>query len=382
VTRLVFVLQEPTPYRSPHLARLASKPGLDVTVVYAARTIQRRTWSSVDEQATYLTGPSLPLARILHHDYPLTPGVWPLLSRLRPDVVAIGGWSTSATQLALFWCRMHKTPYLLMSDNHLAEPRPDWVKVLKRLVLPRVVPQAAGWLVPGSLAREHLLVYGADPERIVEFPLTVDVPALIRQADALRSCRPKLRRGLGIPDDAVVVLSAGRLMELKAPDLLVRAVARASGLVDSPLHLVLAGEGPLESEVRAVAARESVNVTLTGLVEGEKLHDLYAAADVFALLSRRELWAVVVNEAMCFGLPLVLSEAVGSAADLLEPGGNGFTVPPEDVDAAAEAIARLARDPVTREAFGLRSRELIEPWGYDRGTTELTTLVRLITDAR
>jgi glycosyltransferase involved in cell wall biosynthesis len=382
VIRVAFVLQEPTPYRSPHLARIAADPELEVTVIYAARTVQRRTWSVGDEDATYLKGPNLPLARLLHHDYPLTPGVWPLLSRLQPNVVVIGGWSTSATQLALLWCRRHRVPYLLMSDNHLREPRPAWVRALKRRVLKRLVPQAAGWLVPGRLAREHMAYYGADESRTVEFPLTIDVPAMLGRAKAAAAKRDDLRRRLGVDPNATMILTVGRLIELKSPDVLLTAAGRAQALSDAPLHVVLAGDGPLAGQLRGVAAALDVPVTFVGFVEGDELEELYAAADVFALLSHREPWGVVVNEAMCFGLPLVLSSAVGAGADLLEPGANGYVVAPGDVDAAARAFVQLANDPERCATFGRRSRELIEPWGFERGVRELTALLHGITAGR
>lgn len=381
MTRVAFVLQEPTPYRTPHLAALRSRPELDVTVVYAAATVQRRSWT-VEDDAVYLEGPRLPLTRILHHDYPVTFSVWPLLGRLRPDAVVIGGWSTSATQLAILWCRTHRVPYLLASDNHLLERRPRWVRALKRIVLPRIVPQAAGWLVPGSRAREHIVHYGADPRRVVDFPLTVDVPAMLGRAAELAGRRDELRARIGVGPETTVVLSVGRLIEFKAHDVLLRAVARAGSIAGSPLHLVLAGDGPLEARLRQEARSLGAPMTFTGFVENDALLELYAAADIFALLSRRELWGVVVNEAMCFGLPLVLSSAVGAAADLLVDGRNGFLVPPDDDGAAAAALARLAASPELRAAAGAASRALIEPWGYTRGSDELVALLEEVTAAR
>jgi glycosyltransferase involved in cell wall biosynthesis len=285
VIRVVFVLQEPTPYRTPQLAELRARPELEVTVVYAAATVQRRSWS-VEDDAIYLNGPVLPLARVLHHDYPLTPSVWPLLGRLRPDAVVVGGWSTSATQLAIVWCRTHRVPYLLVSDNHLLERRPSWVRALKRVVLPRLVPQASGWLVPGSRARDHIVHYGADPGRVVDFPLTVDVPAVRTKADALAGRREELRERLGVEAAATVVLTVGRLIGFKAHEVLLRAVARARSTVGAPLQLVVAGDGPLESALRTEARTLGVPVTFAGFVEGDALLELYAAADVFALLSR------------------------------------------------------------------------------------------------
>ena len=374
--RVALVLGEPTPYRIPHLRALAARPELDVTTFYAAATVQRRTWELEHDEAVYLSGPKLPLGRILHHDYAITPGIWRRLERGRFQLVVIGGWSLMATQLAIIWCRIRRVPYVLMSDNHLLEPRPGWVQVLKRLVLPRVVPQAAAWLVPGSLARDHIAAYGADPERTITFPLTVDVSELADRADALRTDRAAARAHLGIGDGAVAILQVGRLIEMKAPADLIRAVADVRSRTRRPILVVLVGDGPEEQALRALARELDVPVVFTGLLSGDELTAAYVAADVFALVSRRETWGVVVNEAMVCGLPLVLADRVGAAGDLLEQGGNGELVRAGDRAGLASALERLAASEELRRRYGRRSRELVKDWGYRSSVDAFVRLAR------
>jgi glycosyltransferase involved in cell wall biosynthesis len=376
--RVAVVAGEPTPYRIPHLRALAARPELDVTVFYAAPTVQRRTWALEHEEAVVLSGPQLPLSRVLHHDYALTPGIWRRLDRGQFDLVVVGGWSLMATQLAIAWCRTHQVPYALMSDNHLLEPRPGWVRAVKRAVLPRLVPQAAAWLVPGSLARDHIVRYGARPDRTVVFPLTVDVDAVALRADELRPRRGELRSRLGIENDSVAILQVGRLIELKAPDDLLRAIARARSETALPLTLVLVGDGPEEQRLRALARDLDVPTVFGGMLAGDDLVAAYVAADVFALVSRRETWGVVVNEAMASGLPLVLSDRVGAAGDLLEPGANGELVPAGDVAAQGAALAKVAADPELRQAYGRRSRELVAGWGYEPSVDAFVKLAQEI----
>ena len=375
--RVVFVLQEPTPYRAPHLARVAELPELDVTVIYAARTVQRRDWEIPDasDRTIYLRGRSLPATRLLSHDYAVTPGVWSALTRLRPDVLVIGGWSLMATQLAIVWARIHHVPYLLMSDNNLREPRPFWVRAVKRVVLRAIVPQAAGWLVPGSLGRDHILRYGAVASKTVVFPLTIDVDRTRRLVEERRARRTQLRSAFGIPDDGIAVLHVGRLVRQKGIDVLVEAVARARAAVPE-LHLVIIGSGPEEERLRVLAAGHKLPVVFAGFRGPEALLDAYAAADVFCLLSRRETWGVVVNEAATAALPLVLSRNVGASADLLEQGENGEIIPPGDPDAAATALVRLARDAELRRRYGLRSAAIAGRWGYGPSVTALAELIR------
>jgi glycosyltransferase involved in cell wall biosynthesis len=371
--RVAFVLGEPTPYRIPHLRALAAREELDITVVYAAATVQRRTWQVEHAEAVYLSGPMLPLSRVLHHDYALTPGIWRLLARGGFDLVVVGGWSLMATQLAILWCRLRRVPYLLMSDNHLLEPRPLWVRAVKRLVLPRIVPQAAGWLVPGSLAKHHIVFYGAKPDRVLTFPLTIDVGRWARLCEAARPERDSFRARYGVVHDDVLVLQVGRLVAHKAVDVLLRGASGARQL-GANVHVLVVGAGPDERSLRELAASLDVPVSFAGELDTNSLPAAYAAADVFALVSARETWGVVVNEAAAAGLPLVLSSGVGAAADLLEAGQNGERVPVGDVGALAEALARLADDPELRRRYGERSRELVSGWGYERSVDEFVRL--------
>jgi glycosyltransferase involved in cell wall biosynthesis len=384
VIRVGYIAGEATAWRAPHLDRIAENPDVELTAIYAAATVQRREWTlEFEHDAIVLRGPSLPLTRVLHHDYPLTPQIWSLLDRKQFDVLVVGGWSLMATQLAIAWARLHKVPYLIVSENHLRERRPRWVRTVKSVVLRQVIPQASGSLVTGTLAREHALHYGARPDRITVFPNTVDVPAYIAAGERLRPRRDEIRATLGIADDAVVVTQIGRLMHMKRPDETVEAVIRARGLANAPLHLLFVGDGELRAALEQRAREASLAVTFAGFRRGEALLECYVATDIFALLSARETWGTVVNEAAAFGLPLVLTDRVGASADLLVAGENGELVRSGDVEQQARALARLADDPELRRRYGERSRELVAPWGYGPSVESFVEAIRrAVTDAR
>ncbi len=256
------------------------------------------------------------------------------------------------------------------------------MRFVKGVVLPHVIPRASGMLVAGSLAREHALHYGARGDRVIVFPNTPDVPRFVTEADRLRPERSAIRSRLGIDENEVVVLQVGRLVSLKGLDVLVSAVGLAQRELPEPIRVVLAGEGPEQGALEALAAEKGVRLTMVGQVDGAELISHYVAADIFALLSLRETWGVVVNEAMASGLPLVLSSAVGAARDLLEPGRNGFLVEPRDPGGTAVAIAALASDALAREAFGVRSRAIVEDWGFPRSLDDFCGLAETIVRER
>jgi glycosyltransferase involved in cell wall biosynthesis len=362
--RVAIVSPEPTPYRAPLFDRVAAHAGIDLTVIYAARSVAHRAWKvEPTHRHVVLGGIALPGAeRFLRHQYPLTPGIARALRNAQPDVVVVSGWSTFASQAAIAWCRAHGVPYVLLVESHDLEPRSAWRRTIKGAVVPRLLRAAASVLVVGSAARESVVARGATSVRV--FANTIDVASWTTRAQQLERRRP---------DDDVVVLSVARLVPEKGIEDLIRGVAEAG---DSRLRLVVAGAGPRREALVELAAELGVRLTILGhLAEGE-LAQTYVDADVFALLSHHEPWGVAVNEAAASGLPLLLSDRVGAAADLLVDGRNGFLVPAGDVPEAARALRRLVAEPELRQELGTRSRELVRDWGYEPSVDNFVAAVR------
>jgi glycosyltransferase involved in cell wall biosynthesis len=364
--RVAIVSPEPTPYRAPLLDLVAERPELDLTAIYASQTVAGRTWSvEPQHRAVFLEGIRVPgVRRLVRHDYPVTLGIHAALRDADPDVVVVSGWSTFASQAAVGWSRAKGIPYVLLVESHDLGPRAGWRRAVKGTVVPRLLGRAAGVLVVGSAARESVVARGADARRVRVFANTVDVAA-----GTERAARADARRG----DEDVRVLSVGRLAPEKGLDTLVRAVAAAG---DPRLTLAIAGAGPERAALKRLALELGVRLDLLGDLGADRLAESYAAADVFALLSTHEPWGVVVNEAAASGLPLVLSDRVGAAYDLLQEGENGFLVPAGDADAAADAFRRLADDRDLRLRMGARSRELVADWGYEPSVEAFVAAVR------
>ncbi len=342
MTRVVAVSPEPTPYRAPLFDRIAQR--VDLTVVYAARTVAGREWTvPLHHRAVFLRGVRVPgVGRLFRHDYPVTPGVVRALNRSRPDVVVVSGWSTFASQAAVGWSRARRVPYVLHVESHDLDPRPRWRRRIKDAVATPVIRGAASVLAVGSAARDSVLARGASRVRI--FANTIDVERWIERAESL----PREAHG------GTVVLSVGRDVPEKGFDVL-RAACKLAAL---DLSIVVGGH------------------------EEDELAQAYVDADIFALLSRHEPWGVVVNEAAASGLPLVLSERVGAARDLLRDGENGFLVPSDDAHAAADALRRLAGEADLRRRMGERSRELVRGWGYEPSVESFLEAVREATATR
>lgn len=162
--------------------------------------------------------------------------------------------------------------------------------------------------------------------------------------------RVGLRRSLGLNETAVAVLFAGHLEQRKDPLGAIAAVEAARGR-GAELVLLVAGEGPLEAEVRS---RETAVVRPLG--HRDDLEDLYAAADIFLLPSHREGMSFALLEAMANGLAPVVADGTGNAETV---GTAGVLFAPSDRAGMSARLAELAADPELRAQLGAAARERI-----------------------
>ncbi|MBC7631690.1 glycosyltransferase [Aeromicrobium sp.] len=132
-------------------------------------------------------------------------------------------------------------------------------------------------------------------------------------------------------------LFTGRLIWHKAPTELAEAYRRYRTLVDDPWDLDIAGDGPLKTEFDGIRG-----VNLHGFVQPAGLSDRMHQSSALLMPSHIEWYGVVVHEGAVAGLPLICSDGVGAVPHLLQDGFNGWTVPAGDIDALAEAMARMS----------------------------------------
>jgi glycosyltransferase involved in cell wall biosynthesis len=133
-----------------------------------------------------------------------------------------------------------------------------------------------------------------------------------------------------------------------------------------------------------MVAREQIpDVVFAGFLDQTQIAKAYAVADVFTLFSGYdETWGLVVNEAMNFGLPVVVSDRVGSAADLVRQGENGLVVAHQDVPGLARGLERLIDSESMRRRFGDVSRDIVSTYTYDRTADGLVSAVAAAVGSR
>ncbi|WP_373007586.1 glycosyltransferase [Hyphomonas sp.] len=146
------------------------------------------------------------------------------------------------------------------------------------------------------------------------------------------------RKALDTPDDAPVALALARLHEKKGLDTLLDAATKIDGL-----YVWIAGDGPLEAELKAHCKRLGLDDRVRFLGWRNDRGALLAACDVVAFPSRYEPFGTVTVDAWAASRPLVAADAAGPAA-YVKDGVNGLLIPKNDVDALADALRKVVTD--------------------------------------
>ena len=329
MVKVLYVTNLPAPYRIDFLTLLAQQ--VDLTVLYERKSASNRDdkWFSQTQKRPfreiYLDG------RSFGAENTLSLGIVRHLRHNSYDEIVLSNYNSPAVMLAISYLKRKKRPFWLNCDGMLPKPASGRIKEgLKR----RLISSASGWISTGKVTSRELIRYGADPARIRVCPFSS-----IHESEVLPAPpdRDAAKRRLGLADETVL-LYVGQFIHRKGLDLLIPAFETlCAAQKDRKLRLLLVGGKPEQLQDLGIG-RLPDRVRCVPFLTKQELSAYYAAADLFVLPTREDIWGLVVNEAMAFGLPVVTTDRCGAGLELVEPGKNGFLVPAGSVDALAEAI--------------------------------------------
>lgn len=373
--RLAILTTHPIQYNAPLFRRLAADPRLEPTVFYCYGAEPgpgedpgfglRFEWDQ-DLRSGY---PHRFFPNLRRREPPrgffglINPAICNELRRGRYDALLSFGWAHATHWLAFLAARFTRTPYLLFGDSALLHPRPLGRELLRQFALRWLFAHARAALTPGWMNARFYEHYGLPSQRLYPAPLTVDLDEIDACRARLFPQRAALRRQLGLPQDAIVVLFAGKLIARKRPGDLLQACAR---LPDSRTVVLMVGEGERAGALHRQAQPLGPRVRFAGFQNLSALPPYYVVADILVLPSEIEPRGLVVVEALAYGLPVVISDRVPlwGPGDIVRDGENGFVYPVGDIAALRERLQRLIEDPARRHQMSERARALIAPYNY------------------
>lgn len=367
VKKLAVVATHPIQYQAPLWRLLAQEPELDVHVFYGS-DFSVRGYHDVGFGVTVKW--DVPLTDGYAHTFLScdtgltgTDGFFAmratgLARRLRdfgPDAVLIGAYTPFFYWEVVSIVRSLGIPVFIRAETTDAARSRNAVKELLRTMLLRLFyRRCAYFLAIGQNSREHYVRMGIPLDRIGWSPYCVDSHLLERQVMEYLPQRVALRRKLGFTDEQTVFIYSGKLTARKDPLTLARALQAIPGREREQIGLIVLGDGELRSSFQAACSTALESRTVfAGFVNQSQIGRYYAAADCLVLPSAwGETWGLVVNEALQFGLPAVVSDRVGCHRDLIVPEETGFVFPTGDA-------GELCRRMLDAKALASRSRSVV-----------------------
>lgn len=373
--RVAMVTTHPIQYQVPWLRRLAARPAIDLRVFFAmipdAAEQGREFGVRFEWDIPLLDGYEYSVLENRSKHPSLTefsgcdtPQLYREICKGRFDAVIVNGWVVKSCLQALWACKRSGTPCIVRAEVNGLRPRAIWKRGLHRLLL----AQYSACLAIGTNNRRYLLERGVPANRIFETGYCVDNERFSGQAAKWRA-EPgvaELRRRFGLELDRASFLFSGKFVEKKRPGDIIEAVRRLAPADRDRLQVLMVGGGPLGETLRAQAA--GLPIHFAGFLNQSEITAAYAASDCLLLPSDSgETWGLVVNEAMACGLPVIVSDQVGSAVDLVQPGRTGHIHACGDVEALSALLAACIRDRASLARMGADASVLVRSsYNFDR----------------
>jgi len=289
------------------------------------------------------------------------------------DCFICSGWNSISSYIALKFCKKHKIPFIIFNESTSQE------KSIRRSIfspyIKYVIKNADACLVAGSRAKKFDVMMGAKPEDVFIQGYCVDNNKFI-STTALLKKNTALREILGFKKNSKLVLYVGQIIKRKGIDKLFEIFSEFNNEGEN-IELVLLGAGPLEDYYKRQILQKGIrNIHFKGFVQQDEILKYYAVADSFVLPSYEETWGLVVNEAMCSGLPVIVSKMAGSSEDLVEHGKNGFIFDPYNKNELKTYILRVCGNNHLRDQMGKKCLEKIKKQSPENTALMISRCIR------
>lgn len=356
--KVVFVTILPAPYQRDLFAALAARADVDLTVCYLDTGSPHNPWPRVTLRPYehLLPGFSVPLGRVaMYVNWRL-----PVLSSSHTVVLSTFISSLTGQWMMRIWARRQRWVYW----GERFQRRNGMAGYLQR-ALAAPLARASGLVGIGSDATEAFGRWSPSTPRFC-IPYHCDLSEFFR-------IRPD-----PTGPNTLTFLFCGQMIYRKGIDVLLSAFDRLIRRGLDARLLLIGRKAELPAYLETISPAARARIVYEGFQAPEALPGFFCRGDVFVLPSRYDGWGVVINQALAAGLPIIASNAVGAARDLVVTGVNGVLIPPGDVDQLECAMGNLICDREFWRTWGVNSRQKAHALTPERGAEKWVQVLKHI----
>lgn len=277
------------------------------------------------------------------------------------DEVVLTSYSYYTEMVYLILRKILGKPYYLSSDGGMIKYGEN---ILKRYWKKFLVSGAKGYFSPSKAADEYLVYYGAESSLIHRYPFTTYYEAERIKSPISMDEKRKIKDTLGISYHKMV-LGVGQFIYRKGWDILITACK----FISEDIGVYIIGGTCTEEYAEIIKKYGISNVHFLNFMSSEELHKYYKAADLFVLPTREDIWGLVINEAMNFGLPIITTDKCIAGLELVASGVNGYLLQDLDSESCSTELATMIQyivdNPKIQEEYSKESLSRIKDYSIE-----------------
>lgn len=283
----------------------------------------------------------------------------------KPDAILLTVSYNYASIYKFLWqLRNIHIPIIFRGDSHRISQKNNLKNQIKRLVIAKIFQNFDACLYVGKANCEYFRYHNVSANQLFFAPHAIDNQRFSLLTNEVLEQANNWKKELGIPLENAVILFAGKFEQKKRPLDLIQAFINAQL---TSVSLLLVGSGNLELEMRDLA-KDNSHIYFAPFQNQSLMPRTYAVCDIFVLPSygSGETWGLAINEAMCVGRPIIVSNHVGCANDLVKSGQNGLIFKAGNVAALTSSLQEAMSDRDRLKQWGEESNKIVANYSYDR----------------
>lgn len=348
--KILFITNLPSPYRVDFFNELGRH--CELTVLYERHSASDRDEKWKGNKAVGFKEKYIDL-KPLGADGSIGLGLVKEIKKQCFDSLIISGYSSPSVMAAIAYCRLKRIPYYIESDGGFCKKDKFPKSVLKKFLL----SGAKGHFVTCDEYKNYLLSLGVKNECIYKYPFTSLKSADIISEPVSPEEKEKIRKELSVKETRIV-LAVGQFIKRKGFDVLIKAAKNLSA--DTGVYFV--GGNPTEEYISLKESLKLENIHFIGFKTKDELKKYYKAADLFVLPTREDIWGLVINEAMAYGLPIVTTNKCIAGLELVKNGENGYITKTENSAQLSDRIEEIINNGKKRIEMGKKSLDIISEY--------------------
>jgi len=294
----------------------------------------------------------------------VNPAIIKILYKERPDIVMIQGYSTVSDWMTFFTAIFLKIPIIFRGEATLrGNEGKDFKSKLKDKLL-------RFWLKKSDIVmyscmgnKKYWKYYGVNEAKMIPIPCAVDNDFFRTERNKYVEKKSIIKKELGILENDFVILFSARFTTRKRPLDLLEAIKRID---NRNITILFVGDGPERKKMENFVKKKNLKAVFTGFKDQSQISNFYSVSDVAIVISDYDPSPKAMNEAMNFELPIIVTDIVGTAYDLVKDGENGFIVKVGDIDTIAQKINFLNKNRDRAKQMGKKSLKIVDEWTFEK----------------